>query len=512
MKWTMILILFLALWLPAKTASAICKYRPPDIPVLQEDGVPVYLPVPPPPNPPRLVTYYDSALMTNMYQSMKEPPQDGRAKVRVNWQYSLEDARKKSKENHTPYVIYFANAETAKVAGEGPEGWKAYKDAHNGSSPTPTIFESHIMMHWLASVGLDIFVKIPVNEENRKLAEEFNAPENSLIVMLPDGTWNAKFLGGSECTEHKVSTYLNTVFSRHFPTLNRKGADAVRVQPLKTDLGWAFHFTDKVFSGAAPKGEQGFQALKDLGVKTVVCVDGQPPDAETAKKFGIRCVHIPVSYSGISEDQTRQLARAVMDLPGPIYIHCIRGINRAPAAAAAALVMLGQMNSSKAAACMKTIGVESIYKGLYSSVAAVPVADPQVLAALDIRFTEKAATSSTVEAMSGINKIWQRLEKAERAGWKVSKDDEQSPGQDAMLLLAKMADLRGLPETKALPESYLKLAREGETAATGMAQAWNSADPAKLTDENVKTLNARFQQAGKSCMECHTQFRDNIRR
>ena len=61
----------------------------------------------------------------------------------------------------------------------------------------------------------------------------------------------------------------------------------------------AFRLSPRLYSGGEPQGEGAFKALKALGVKTIISVDGARPDVETARKFGIRYVHLPVGYHGV---------------------------------------------------------------------------------------------------------------------------------------------------------------------------------------------------------------------
>ena len=43
--------------------------------------------------------------------------------------------------------------------------------------------------------------------------------------------------------------------------------------------------------------------LADMGVKTILSVDGKTPDVEAAKKLGMRYVHVPIQYRGITESE-----------------------------------------------------------------------------------------------------------------------------------------------------------------------------------------------------------------
>ena len=67
--------------------------------------------------------------------------------------------------------------------------------------------------------------------------------------------------------------------------------------------------TSKVISGAQPEGEESFKALQALGVKTIISVDGAKPDVEGAKKYGMRYVHIPITYATVTPQQANAIAK-----------------------------------------------------------------------------------------------------------------------------------------------------------------------------------------------------------
>src|SRR5262249_7822843 len=93
-----------------------------------------------------------------------------------------------------------------------------------------------------------------------------------------------------------------------------------------------FRVSDKLYSGSVPEGELGFRTLQALGIRTVISVDGARPDAATARRFGLRYVHLPFGYDGCPTARALEIIRAVRDLPGPIYLHCHHGKHRSPAA------------------------------------------------------------------------------------------------------------------------------------------------------------------------------------
>ena len=99
--------------------------------------------------------------------------------------------------------------------------------------------------------------------------------------------------------------------------------------------------TERLYSGSEPHGEEGIASLKELGVKTIVSVDGAKPAVETARKYGMRYVHIPIGYDGVPEEAGQSLARLMREAETPIYVHCHHGKHRGPAAVAVACVAGG---------------------------------------------------------------------------------------------------------------------------------------------------------------------------
>src|SRR5262245_17583207 len=72
----------------------------------------------------------------------------------------------------------------------------------------------------------------------------------------------------------------------------------------------AYRLGPRLYSGGEPRGEQAFAALKSLGIKTAISVDGATPDAETGRRHGIRYVHLPVGYDGIPREQAVRIIKA----------------------------------------------------------------------------------------------------------------------------------------------------------------------------------------------------------
>src|SRR4051812_7808168 len=57
-----------------------------------------------------------------------------------------------------------------------------------------------------------------------------------------------------------------------------------------------FALSRDLYSGGSPEGDEGFQTLQKLGIKTIITVDGAQPDLERAHAFGFRYVHLAHGY------------------------------------------------------------------------------------------------------------------------------------------------------------------------------------------------------------------------
>lgn len=275
-------------------------------------------------------------------------------------------------------------------------------------------------------------------------------------------------------------------------------ADSVRPEKLGVAGLYNVHrLGDKIVSGSEPVGEDSFRALSELGVQTILSVDGVRPDVELARKFGMRYVHLPFGYDGIPEDRALSIARVARDLPGPIYVHCHHGKHRGPAAAGIALIGLGACSPEQSAGCMKELGTSEHYSGLYRSVRDFHP-DPRAIEGADVAFPSVATTEPLVTTMAAVDRIWDRIGSWRSAGWKTG-SDRPTRANDA-LSLSELFTEAGRVRSVGSPQDFLKRMIEAKEQTSRLEEAlragdWPGADSAYLL---VQT----------SCSGCHKLFRD----
>ncbi len=264
--------------------------------------------------------------------------------------------------------------------------------------------------------------------------------------------------------------------------------------------------TDTLYSGSAPDGEAGFRSLRDLGVTTVISVDGAAPDAATAKTFGLRYDHLPVGYDGIPSETAKRLARvlAAAGRDGPVYVHCHHGMHRGPAAAVAGLRCLdGRCSAAQALAVLKMAGTDPKYAGLYRDVENM-TADETVKAGGELP-AAAAPVSGLVTAMVAIDERWDHLKLIRATGWTTPKGRaDLDPAHEVLQLREHFREAGRLPTVTARPAEFRRLLAASEELA------------GKLEDDlrgkkGTADREPLFRQLGDTCAACHRDHRDGSR-
>ncbi len=265
----------------------------------------------------------------------------------------------------------------------------------------------------------------------------------------------------------------------------------------------------KVISGGLPEGDRAFQELRTLGVKTLISVDGMKPDVETASKYGLRYVHLPHGYDGVPMQRAKELAKAVREFDGPIYIHCHHGKHRSPAAASVACVAAGLIPASQSIAVLHMAGTSPHYRGLFESVRKAKPIDGAVLDELVVEFFESVEVPPLAEAMVAMGHTHDRLQLIARAAWRPPADHpDVDPAHEALLMREQFTELLRTEYVQAEPEQFREILRASEAAARSLENALRSqsTDLSRVAD----TANARIMltKISANCVKCHTQYRD----
>lgn len=268
------------------------------------------------------------------------------------------------------------------------------------------------------------------------------------------------------------------------------------------------YVTEKLYSGGSPEDDAGFESLKQLGIKTILSVDGARPDVARAKKLGMRYVHLPMGYDGVTQEQAMKLAKAVRDLSGPIYIHCHHGKHRSPGAAAAIILCLDDnCTVGQAVDIMKRAGTDPRYTGLYAAPKELKRPTPEDLDRLRVEFPETARIHAMAEAMVHIDHHWENLTHIKKAGWNVPKNHpDLDPPHEALQLREHFRELARQPSLQERPADFKSWLGQAETAARELEE--NLLKTAKDKEASLDAAEKAFARSRMLCSQCHGKYRD----
>jgi protein tyrosine phosphatase (PTP) superfamily phosphohydrolase (DUF442 family) len=265
----------------------------------------------------------------------------------------------------------------------------------------------------------------------------------------------------------------------------------------------AHRVTDRVISGAQPEGEAAFAALQKLGVKTILSVDGAKPDIELAHKYGMTYVHLPIGYDGVTPQRGREIAKAIEEKPGPVYVHCHHGKHRSAAAVAVACVYDGSLRPDQAEAVLQTFGTGKNYKGLWAAARAAEKLDPKELAALKIDFVETAKIADLTEHMVRVDQHWEHVKQVQKAGWKAPADHpDLDPAHEVLQVQEHLFESGRLESHADRPERYRKMLTQSVDGTKSLG------DLLRAKPVDAAAADKAFKQVAASCVSCHQAFRD----
>jgi len=276
-----------------------------------------------------------------------------------------------------------------------------------------------------------------------------------------------------------------------------------------TGLHNVFHLSDSIISGSEPHGTEALEHIRDMGVKTILSVDGKVPDAETAAALGMRYVHIPIQYKGMTKDELAEISKTFRELEGPFYVHCFHGKHRGPAAAAVGRIVLDGADRQTAIGEMRQYcGTSSKYEGLYRDVATAYIPPPKETSKLDFDFPARKEPRGVTGVMVHLSRSNDNLDLLKKRAFAV---DPEHPDVDPLNEAEKIHQAFELsmtfPEVREGPADFNGWFRDSEVASGKLVDALRRA---KAGDSGAADEAAEHWQAVKdACSACHNVYRND---
>jgi len=265
---------------------------------------------------------------------------------------------------------------------------------------------------------------------------------------------------------------------------------------------------EKVISGGLPEGDEAFDELAQRGVKTIISVDGMTPDVEMAAKHGLRYVHLPHGYDGIPAHRAKELAKAVRELEGPIYIHCHHGKHRSPAAASVACVTAGFIPAEQAVPVLELAGTSKGYQGLYQSAQDAEALDIALLNELEVQFLAVQQVPPMAEAMVQLSHTHDHIKLIAESNWRSPPSHpDLDPAHEALLLRELYTELLRTKEVAQEADDFRAWLENSNAAAKQLEDSLAAWKPNE-NSEPPKRFQELLSKISSDCKACHVKYRD----
>jgi protein tyrosine phosphatase (PTP) superfamily phosphohydrolase (DUF442 family) len=282
-----------------------------------------------------------------------------------------------------------------------------------------------------------------------------------------------------------------------------------RLASEPTGLHNVYPLSASIISGGQPHDRAALAAIAAMGVKTILSVDGKTPDAEGASELGMRYVHVPVQYRGITQDELLKISKTFREAEGPFYVHCFHGQHRGPAAAAIGRLVLDGASREQALAEMRQwCGTSEKYEGLYRAVAASPMPTEAQTGAFDWQLTAAQQSKGLRDLMIRISRHFDNIEGMAKRAWTVNPDHpDVDPANESAILRNLFEQARELPEVQEHAVDFRDRLSNAIKQSTELREAYTSQRATQSSDSSQST--AAFAALEASCTGCHAAYRND---
>jgi hypothetical protein len=269
-----------------------------------------------------------------------------------------------------------------------------------------------------------------------------------------------------------------------------------------------FQLSEDIISGSEPHGEEAFRILHSKGIRTILSVDGKVPDAELAAKYGMKYVHVPIQYRGITPDEVARIAKTFREQEGPFFVHCFHGKHRGPAAAEIGRLVLDGISRETAIAEMRQYcGTAESYEGLYATIAHAPIPAEYETTALQWDFPAASPLDGVAGAMVLVSRADDHLKALSKNGWE---PNPHHPDVDPQNEAAKLADLFeravSLEDVASQPEDFRKWMGDSKAQSAALREVVKGLSSGAAT---VEDANKAYKALSATCTACHDVYRNN---
>lgn len=105
--------------------------------------------------------------------------------------------------------------------------------------------------------------------------------------------------------------------------------------------------SDKLIRCAQPTKE-GFAALEEIGVKTIINLRQFHSDEDKVKGTNLKLIEFPLATMAVSKDEVKEILEIIKQQTGPVVVHCWHGADRTGTVSAAYRISEQNWSNDKA--------------------------------------------------------------------------------------------------------------------------------------------------------------------
>jgi len=148
-------------------------------------------------------------------------------------------------------------------------------------------------------------------------------------AMLP-AAMIALAMTAAGCHTPSQCPYLQTLTGGNIPAPLPQPGDTYKVVGYRDGIRfYVVQYNDRLYRGGDIRSQAGMEALKALGIKTIISVTPTDQERAWAKDYGMKYVEIPFGWFDMKKEHLDKFLAAADAGPAPIFVKCFGGDLRA---------------------------------------------------------------------------------------------------------------------------------------------------------------------------------------
>ena len=128
------------------------------------------------------------------------------------------------------------------------------------------------------------------------------------------------------CHTPSQCPYLQTLTGGNIPAPLPQESSTYKIVGYREGIRfYVIQYNDRLYRGGDILKREGMDALKALGIKTIISVTPRDEERAWAREYGMKYVEIPFGWFDLKKEHLDQFLTAADAGPAPIFVKCFAG-------------------------------------------------------------------------------------------------------------------------------------------------------------------------------------------